>query len=35
VITRHGRSVAQLTGLQAPTRQRRLGLAHGRFTLPG
>ena len=35
VITRRGRPVAQLTGLQAPTRQRRLGLAHGRFTLPG
>jgi hypothetical protein len=35
VITRHGRSVAQLTALQAPTRPRRLGVAHGRFTLPG
>jgi hypothetical protein len=35
VISRHGRPVAQLTGLQAPTLPRRLGVAHGRFTLPG
>jgi hypothetical protein len=35
VITRRCRPVAQLTGLQAPTRPRRLGVAHGRFTLPG
>jgi hypothetical protein len=35
MITRHGRPVAQLTGLQAPTLSRRLGVAHGRFTLPG
>ena len=35
VISRHGRPVAQLTGLHAPTLPRHLGVAHGRFTLPG
>jgi antitoxin (DNA-binding transcriptional repressor) of toxin-antitoxin stability system len=34
VIARNGRSVARLTGLQAPPRPRRLGVARGRFTLP-
>ena len=34
VIARNGRPVARLTGLQAPPRPRRLGVARGRFTLP-
>lgn len=34
VIARNGRPVARLTGLQAPPRPRRLGVARGRFSLP-
>ncbi len=33
VIARNGRPVARLTGLQAPPRPRRLGVARGRFSL--
>ena len=34
VIARNGRPVARLTGLKAPERPRRLGVAHDQFTLP-
>jgi antitoxin (DNA-binding transcriptional repressor) of toxin-antitoxin stability system len=34
VIARNGRPVARLTGLKAPERPRRLGVARGQFTLP-
>jgi antitoxin (DNA-binding transcriptional repressor) of toxin-antitoxin stability system len=34
VIARNGRPVARLTGLLAPPRPRRLGVARGRFSLP-
>jgi prevent-host-death family protein len=33
VIARHGRPVARLTTLAPTRRQRRLGVAHGAFTL--
>jgi antitoxin (DNA-binding transcriptional repressor) of toxin-antitoxin stability system len=34
VIARNGRPVARLTGLKAPERPRRLGVARGQFTVP-
>ncbi len=34
VIARNGRPVARLTALPGPERPRRLGVAHGQFTVP-
>jgi antitoxin (DNA-binding transcriptional repressor) of toxin-antitoxin stability system len=33
-IARNGRPVTRLTGLKAPERPRRLGVARGQLTLP-